>query len=94
MGYFLGGKVAHSKAREYGHGHLTIKKPGKLFAGLPRQLRVWNSHGDKLTALPPGFKATAISENSPFAGIEDVKRRFYGIQFHPGGVSTPSAAWT
>jgi GMP synthase (glutamine-hydrolysing) len=83
MGYFLGGKVALSKAREYGHGHLSIKKPGKLFAGLPRKLRIWNSHGDKLTKLPPGFVATAVSENSPFSGIEDVKRGFYGIQFHP-----------
>jgi GMP synthase (glutamine-hydrolysing) len=83
MGYFLGGKVALSKEREYGHGHLTIKKPGKLFAGLPKKLRIWNSHGDKLTKLPPGFVATAVSENSPFSGIEDVKRGFYGIQFHP-----------
>jgi GMP synthase (glutamine-hydrolysing) len=83
MGHFLGGKVAPSKAREYGHGHLTVRKPGKLFAGLPRKLRIWNSHGDKLTRLPPGFVATAVSENSPFSGIEDAKRRFYGIQFHP-----------
>jgi GMP synthase (glutamine-hydrolysing) len=83
MGHFLGGKVALSKAREYGHGHLTIKKPGKLFAGLPKKLRIWNSHGDKLTKLPPGFVATAVSDNSPFSGIEDPQRRFYGIQFHP-----------
>ncbi len=83
MGHFLGGKVAHSKAREYGHGHLTIRRPGKLFARLPRKLRIWNSHGDKLTKLPPGFRATAVSENSPFSGIEDAERRFYGIQFHP-----------
>jgi GMP synthase (glutamine-hydrolysing) A subunit len=83
MGHFLGGAVALSKAREYGHGHLTIKKPGKLFAGLPKKLRIWNSHGDKLTKLPPGFVATAVSDNSPYSGIEDAKRRFYGIQFHP-----------
>ncbi len=83
MGYFLGGKVEHSKAREYGHGHLTIRKPGKLFRGLPRRLRIWNSHGDKLAKLPPGFAATATSENSPYAAIEDAKRDFYGIQFHP-----------
>ncbi len=83
MGYFLGGKVALSKAREYGHGHLSIRKPGKLFAGLPKKLRIWNSHGDKLTKLPPGFVATAVSDNSPYSGIEDAKRRFYGIQFHP-----------
>ena len=83
MGYFLGGKVALSKEREYGHGHLAITRPGKLFAGLPKKLRIWNSHGDKLTKLPPGFVATATSENSPFSGIEDAKRGFYGIQFHP-----------
>src|ERR1700733_11200230 len=78
MGHFLGGKVALSKEREYGHGHLAIKKPGKLFAGLPHKLRIWNSHGDKLTKLPPGFVATAVSENSPFSGIEDAKRGLYG----------------
>src|SRR4029078_3378568 len=54
MGYFLRGKVALNKEREYGNRHLTIKKPGKLFGGLPRKLRIWNSHGDKLTKLPPG----------------------------------------
>ena len=83
MGHHLGGHVAHSKAREYGHGHLTITKQSKLFAGLPKKLRIWNSHGDKLEKLPPGFVATAVSENSPFSGIEDRKRGFYGIQFHP-----------
>ncbi len=83
MGHFLDGDVEHSKAREYGHGVLTVQKPGRLFAGLPRKLRVWNSHGDKLTKLPPGFRAIGTTENSPFAAIEDVQRNFYGIQFHP-----------
>ncbi|MBI4622632.1 MAG: glutamine-hydrolyzing GMP synthase [Verrucomicrobia bacterium] len=83
MGRFLAGEVEHSKAREYGHGVLTIRKPGKLFAGLPKKLRVWNSHGDKLTRLPPGFHAIGTTENSPYAAIEDVQRGFYGIQFHP-----------
>ena len=57
MGHFLDGDVEHSKAREYGHGVLTIQKPGRLFADLPKKLRVWNSHGDKLTKLPPGVRA-------------------------------------
>ncbi|MFM9092401.1 MAG: glutamine-hydrolyzing GMP synthase [Verrucomicrobiota bacterium] len=83
MGHFLGGKVAPGKAREYGHGVLTVKRPGALFKGLPRRLRVWNSHGDKLTRLPPGFQATGTTENSPYAVIEDGRRRFHGIQFHP-----------
>jgi len=83
MGHFLGGKVAPGKAREYGHGILSVKRPGALFKGLPRKLRVWNSHGDKLTRLPPGFEATGTTENSPYAVIEDRRRRFHGIQFHP-----------
>ncbi len=83
MGYFLSGEVEHSKAREYGLGQLTVKKPGRLFAGLPKTLRVWNSHGDKLTKLPPGFRSIGTTENSPFAAIEDAQRHFYGIQFHP-----------
>ncbi len=83
MGHFLGGTVAHSKAREYGHGVLTIRRPGRLFAGLPRKVRVWNSHGDKLTRLPPGFRAIGTTENSLYAAIEDAKRNFFGIQFHP-----------
>src|SRR5579884_201621 len=83
MGHFLGGHVAQSQAREYGHGVLTVKKPGRLFAGLPKKIRVWNSHGDKLTRLPPGFSAIGTTENSPYAAIEDARRHFYGIQFHP-----------
>jgi GMP synthase (glutamine-hydrolysing) len=83
LSHFLGGKVAHSRAREYGHGRLTVRKPGKLFAGLPRRLRVWNSHGDRITRLPPGFRAIGTTENSPYAAFEDLKRNFYGILFHP-----------
>ncbi len=83
MGHFLGGEVEHSKEREYGHGVLTVRKAGRLFAGLPKQVRVWNSHGDKLTKLPPGFRAIGTTENSPYAAIEDAQRNFYGIQFHP-----------
>lgn len=83
MGHLLGGKVAKSDHREYGHGTLTIKKPGRLFARLPKKLRVWNSHGDRLSKLPPGFTAIGTTDNSEFAVIEDLKRNFYGIQFHP-----------
>ncbi len=83
MGYLLGGRTAKSEHREYGHGTLAIRKPGRLFAGLPRKLRVWNSHGDRVIKLPPGFAAIGTTENSPFAAIEDRRRNFYGIQFHP-----------
>ncbi len=83
MGKMLGGKVAKSAEREFGHGTLTINKPGRLFARLPKKLRVWNSHGDKVTEMPPGFDAIGTTNNSPYAVIEDRKRDFYGIQFHP-----------
>ena len=83
MGPLLGGKTARGTRREYGHGTLRIHGRSRLFAGLPRTLRVWNSHGDKLEKLPPGFVAIGRTENSPYAAIEDPKRSIYGIQFHP-----------
>jgi GMP synthase (glutamine-hydrolysing) len=83
MGQMLGGNVASSSHREYGHGVLSFGKGSQLLQGLKSPLRVWNSHGDKITRLPRGFKAVASTENSECAVIEDTKRRFYGIQFHP-----------
>ena len=83
MGHMLGGKVARGERREYGHGTLSVHRRGRLFAGLPGKLRVWNSHGDKLMRLPPGFTAIGRTENSPFAVIENYRKGFYGIQFHP-----------
>ncbi len=90
MGHFLGGKVARGLKREYGKGTLVITDPkSALFANLPETLQVWNSHGDKLTAAPKGFKAVATSENAEFAAIEDRNRKFFGLQFHPEVVHTP-----
>ncbi|MDX2110879.1 MAG: glutamine-hydrolyzing GMP synthase [Verrucomicrobiota bacterium] len=83
MGHLLGGKVDPSTAREYGHGQLTLIKKSDLFNGIPESIRVWNSHGDKMTALPKGFHAVGKTENSAYAAIEDTKRKLYAIQFHP-----------
>jgi GMP synthase (glutamine-hydrolysing) len=83
MGHLLGGKVVKGAHREYGHGTLQVSRRGRLFAKLPRKLRVWNSHGDKLLKVPPGFLSIAKTENSPYAVLEDLKRDFYAIQFHP-----------
>jgi GMP synthase (glutamine-hydrolysing) len=85
----LGGKVHQSARREYGRGTLTVKSAGKLFAKLPRKLEIWNSHGDKLIRAPKNFKSVAVTENSPFAAIEDADRHIYGIQFHPEVAHTP-----
>lgn len=83
MGHFLGGRVAKGERREYGHGTLEIFGNSALFKGLPKKLKVWNSHGDKLTKLPTGFHEVARTENSEYAAMEDSARRFYAIQFHP-----------
>jgi len=87
---FLGGKVEKGLKREYGKGTLTIKdKSCALFAKLPGNLQVWNSHGDKLTKIPNGFKPVAVTENSEFAAIENRAKKFFGLQFHPEVVHTP-----
>jgi len=90
LAHFLGGKVEKGLKREYGKGNLTVKNPScALFAKLPKKLQVWNSHGDKLTKIPKGFKSVAATENSEFAAIENRERRFFGLQFHPEVVHTP-----
>jgi GMP synthase (glutamine-hydrolysing) len=87
---FLGGRVEKGLKREYGKGTLTVKDPGcALFAKLPAQLQVWNSHGDKLTKIPRGFQPVAVTENSEFAAIENRAKKFFGLQFHPEVAHTP-----
>jgi GMP synthase (glutamine-hydrolysing) len=90
MAQMLGGKVERGPKREYGKGELQVADSSSaIFAGLPDSLQVWNSHGDKLVAPPEGFKAVAKSENSEFAVIEDRRRKFFGLQFHPEVAHTP-----
>ncbi|HSY09816.1 MAG TPA: glutamine-hydrolyzing GMP synthase, partial [Candidatus Dormibacteraeota bacterium] len=87
---FLGGRVEKGQKREYGKGTLTVKDAGcVLFATLPESLQVWNSHGDKLTKIPEGFKPVAVTENSEYAAIENRAQKFFGLQFHPEVVHTP-----
>ena len=89
MGHMLGGKIVSSKQREYGFGKLSFKGSSELLKGLDSPLQVWNSHGDKIEKLPEGFKPIGTTENSAYALIEDKKRRFYGMQFHPEVAHTP-----
>ena len=87
--HFLGGKVEKGLKREYGKGTLTVNDAKcALFAKLPKSLQVWNSHGDKLTKIPNGFKPVAATENSEFAAIENREKKFFGLQFHPEVVHT------
>jgi GMP synthase (glutamine-hydrolysing) len=90
LGHFLGGKVEKGEKREYGKGTLKVTDSFcPLFANLPESLQVWNSHGDKLTKLPKGFKSVAVTENSQLAAIEDRARKMFGLQFHPEVAHTP-----
>ncbi len=88
----LGGTVSLSDHQEYGAATIDVTEDCALFHGAwergAREL-VWMNHGDRVTALPPGFRTVAVTENAPYAAIADDARRFYGVQFHPEVVHTP-----
>ena len=83
MVHQLGGRVEKAEKREYGLAYLEVRGPSPLFEGLPRRFRVWMSHADKATALPPGFRVLASTENSEYAAVAHLDRRLYAVQFHP-----------
>ncbi|MGF1655849.1 MAG: glutamine-hydrolyzing GMP synthase [Verrucomicrobiales bacterium] len=89
MGFHLGGLVEHSEVREYGPGELEIIDDRSLLAGIGQRADIWNSHGDRLVKMPPGFKVLGKTSSSPYAAIGDEKRKLYGLQFHPEVVHTP-----
>ncbi|MBL8061902.1 MAG: glutamine-hydrolyzing GMP synthase [Anaerolineales bacterium] len=83
----LGGKVDPSANREYGHAEIEQLISTPLLTSISK---VWMSHGDKVTQLPEGFIALAKSGNSPYAAMGDVKRKYFGVQFHPEVHHTPN----
>lgn len=88
----LGGRVAGSQQREYGHANIVVSAAeNPLFANIhgADHLQVWMSHGDKVESLPPGFVSLAHTESAPFAAAADVERGYYAVQFHPEVVHTP-----
>ncbi len=89
MAHELGGDVLPASKREYGPATVTVTDDDGLFTGLDPNQPVWMSHGDSITSLPAGFRATAQTDSSPFAGLVDQSRNLYGIQFHPEVVHTP-----
>jgi GMP synthase (glutamine-hydrolysing) len=82
MAHTLGGRVERAKRREYGPAELGIGEPSPLFKDLPRQLKVWESHGDHVVSLPQGFQITGRTENA-IAAVENRAKKFYGLEFHP-----------
>ena len=88
----LGGGVIPATEREYGHATVTLQERDGLFDGVPETLRVWASHGDRVSEAPPGFTVTATSPNAPVAAMADPERRIYGLLFHPEVVHTEHGA--
>ena len=82
MVHTLGGKVRPADKREYGHAEVEIVAESLLFQGLSRKLPVWMSHGDEALELPPGFELTAKTAHA-VAGIQNVEKRWFAVQFHP-----------
>jgi len=87
----LGGVVENGLVREFGYAQVRARGHSRLFDGIQDRtngeghglLDVWMSHGDRVIALPPGFKVIASNETTPIAGMADESRRFYAVQFHP-----------
>ncbi|MBO6541845.1 MAG: glutamine-hydrolyzing GMP synthase [Alphaproteobacteria bacterium] len=91
----LGGRVEAHDHQEFGRATIQVVEDSPLFDGLAKpgtSETVWMSHGDRVTALPDGFKTIATSEGAPFAAIADETRKFYGVQFHPEVMHTPRGA--
>ncbi|MCP4664600.1 MAG: glutamine-hydrolyzing GMP synthase [bacterium] len=83
IAFHLDGEIGMASAREYGRAEIAIAERGAIFDGLGDRETVWMSHGDYVTAPPPGFKVCASTATAPVVAIEDPERRIYGIQFHP-----------
>ncbi len=83
----LGGTVGASGYREFGHAAIKVTNGSRLLATLDcdpgNRLPVWMSHGDRVTAVPPGFHVTASTDNAPIAAMEHESKPWFGLQFHP-----------
>jgi GMP synthase (glutamine-hydrolysing) len=83
----MGGTVEKAERREYGRAQLNIEDSkencgSELFTGIPTSLRVWNSHGDHVRALPEGFRTIGRTENA-IAAVEHAQQKIYALEFHP-----------
>ena len=66
----LGGKVENGLVREFGYAEVRARSHTRLLNGIADfvtdeghgMLKVWMSHGDKVTELPPGFKLMASTD--------------------------------
>jgi GMP synthase (glutamine-hydrolysing) len=84
----LGGEVANTGQGEYGRTSLEVTNSAGLFREMPENQSVWMSHFDSIAEVPPGFIASARTEDIPVAALENDERRIHGVQFHPEVVHT------
>ena len=91
----LGGEVEPADEREYGRAEITVTDATcpvmHAFADDAPEV-VWMSHGDRVKSLPQGYRAVAVSDNSPFAAMASADNRVFGVQFHPEVAHTPNGA--
>jgi GMP synthase (glutamine-hydrolysing) len=95
LAHQLGGTVEGGHVREFGRAFIDVTGDCAITQGVwakGAREQVWMSHGDRITALPPGFRVVASSEGAPFALIADDARHYYGTMFHPEVVHTPHGA--
>ena len=100
MAQQLGGRVESGQTREFGYAEVRARGHTRLFDGIQDfatpeghgMLKVWMSHGDKVVALPPGFKLMASTASCPIAGMADESRGLYAVQFHPEVTHTVQGA--
>ncbi len=91
IAHVLGGKVEPASDREYGPATVRIDEATGPFARLDAgaDIDAWMSHGDRIGALPPGFRAIGTSPSTPFCAVANDDRKIYGLQFHPEVAHTP-----
>jgi GMP synthase (glutamine-hydrolysing) len=91
MAIQLGGKVEPSNEREYGPASVEVLSSEGVLSpfAVGEKISVWMSHGDRLTALPSGFRPIGKSDHAPLAAIANADRKLYGVQFHPEVAHTP-----
>ncbi|MDD5457767.1 MAG: glutamine-hydrolyzing GMP synthase [Phycisphaerae bacterium] len=85
----LGAEIIAAQKREYGRAQLEILDKKDLFNEMPEKTTVWASHGDHVEKLGAGFEQIAATANCPNAAVRNIKKKFYGVQFHPEVAHTP-----
>ena len=86
----LGGQVTPGDTMEFGAAELIVEQPQGILAGMSARQRIWMSHRDVVSALPPGFSVLGRTEDCPIAAMGDEQRKIYGLQFHPEVTHTES----